>query len=218
MPGYTTGWRCRIRSRAVEFTNRSGKDAMRARSHRSRLRFAAIVSVALFSATMMFGATVAIADDSLSSLESTPTSITPTPTPAPPVDKRPIAPSFVPKRGKAIFLNRAKQRIYLYDNGRQIDTFLCSTSHTLPRRGTYYYKFKRPASSSGSVTFKWQTVFTKGPHGGNIGFHTIPVNRSGHEIAPVGKPVSHGCVRCPKKKAYFLYKWITKKTPIIVRP
>jgi len=44
------------------------------------------------------------------------------------------------------------------------------------------------------------------------------VNRWGREIAPVGKPVSHGCVRCPKKKAKFLYRWITKKTPIIVRP
>jgi hypothetical protein len=192
---------------------------MPARSHRSRLRFATILLVALVSATMAFGVAVAAADGSVSSLEDTP-SVTPTPTPPPaaPVDKRPIAPSFVPKRGKAIFLNRAKQRIYLYENGRQIDTFLCSTSRTLPRRGKYYYKFKRPASSAGSVTFRWQTVFTKGPHGGNIGFHTIPVNGRGHEIAPVGKPVSHGCVRCPKKKAYFLYRWITKRTPIIVRP
>ncbi len=185
----------------------------------------AVCGVAL-SATLVFAfqalaATAAVAapgDAPVTSLEESP-SVTPTPTTPPaPVDKRPIAPSFVPKRGKAIFLNRAKQRIYLYDNGRQIDTFLCSTSHTLPRRGTYYYKFKRPASSAGSVTFRWQTVFTKGPHGGNIGFHTIPVNSRGHEIAPVGKPVSHGCVRCPKKKAYFLYRWITKKTPIIVRP
>jgi lipoprotein-anchoring transpeptidase ErfK/SrfK len=185
----------------------------------------AVCGVAL-SATLVFAfqalaATAAVAapgDAPVMSLEDSP-SVTPTPTTPPaPVDKRPIAPSFVPKRGKAIFLNRAKQRIYLYDNGRQIDTFLCSTSRSLPRRGTYYYKFKRPASSAGSVTFRWQTVFTKGPHGGNIGFHTIPVNSSGHEIAPVGKPVSHGCVRCPKKKAYFLYRWITKRTPIIVRP
>ena len=106
----------------------------------------------------------------------------------------------MPKKGKAIYIDRKHQRIYLYVDGRQIDTFLCSTSRTLPRRGTYYRKFRRPASMSynGAVTFKWQTVFTKGPHGGNIGFHTIPVNRAGREIAPVGKPVSHGCVRCPK--------------------
>jgi hypothetical protein len=178
---------------------------------------AAALLVATVLATLAVGAAVAAASTVNGSAESTPATVTPTP-PPPPVDRRPIAPKFVPKKGKAIYLNRAKQRIYLYVNGRQIDTFLCSTSRTLPRRGTYYYKFKRPASSSGSVTFKWQTVFTKGPHGGNIGFHTVPVNSRGREIAPVGKPVSHGCVRCPKKKALFLYRWITKKTPIIVRP
>jgi lipoprotein-anchoring transpeptidase ErfK/SrfK len=167
-------------------------------------------------AAMALGAGVAAASTVSGSAETTPPAVTPAP--PPPIDRRPIAPKFVPKKGKAIYLNRAKQRIYLYVDGRQIDTFLCSTSRTLPRRGTYYYKFKRPASSSGSVTFRWQTVFTKGPHGGNIGFHTVPVNSRGHEIAPVGKPVSHGCVRCPKKKALFLYRWISKKTPIIVRP
>jgi len=189
---------------------------------RIRIRACGILSVAALSMAVvlvmaMTSVAFAGAASGHASLESTPTTVTPTPPPAP-IDKRPIAPKFVPKKGKAIYLNRAKQRIYLYVNGRQIDTFLCSTSRSLPRRGTYYYQFKRPASSSGSVTFRWQTVFTQGPHGGNIGFHTIPVNRSGHEIAPVGKPVSHGCVRCPKKKAHFLYHWITKKTPIIVRP
>ena len=188
---------------------------MQARSLESRRLFGAALTGAVFFAMLMFGATVAGAATVTVSSESTPTTVT---APPPKVDRRPIAPYFVPKKGKAIYLNRKKQRIYLYVNGRQIDTFLCSTSRTLPRRGRYYYKFKRPASSSGSVTFKWQTVFTKGPHGGNIGFHTIPVNRWGREIAPVGKPVSHGCVRCPKKKAKFLYRWITKKTPIIVRP
>jgi len=190
---------------------------MRVRTRGTRILSGAALSVAFVLATMAFGAAVATAAAGVASAESTQTTVTP---PPPPVDKRPIAPKFVPKKGKAVYLNRAKQRIYLYVDGRQIDTFLCSTSRTLPRRGTYYYKFKRPASMSfnGAVSFKWQTVFTRGPHGGNIGFHTIPVNSRGHEIAPVGKPVSHGCVRCPKKKALFLYRWITKKTPIIVRP
>jgi len=189
---------------------------MRVQARGARILSAAVLTVAFVFVTMASGAAVASAASGTVSIESTTTTATPPPPPL--IDNRPIAPKFVPKKGKAIYLNRAKQRIYLYVDGRQIDTFLCSTSRTLPRRGTYYYKFKRPASSSGAVTFRWQTVFTKGPHGGNIGFHTIPVNSGGHEIAPVGKPVSHGCVRCPKKKALFLYRWITKKTPIIVRP
>jgi lipoprotein-anchoring transpeptidase ErfK/SrfK len=46
----------------------------------------------------------------------------------------------------------------------------------------------------------------------------VPVDRHGHKIAPLGKPVSHGCVRVPYKKAKFIYHWIKKKTPIVVRP
>ena len=151
---------------------------------------------------------------------STPTTSTPLPTPKPkPVDKRPKAPKFVPHKGKAIYVDRKHQRVYLYVNGRQIDTFKCSTSRTLPRRGTYHMKGKRKRSWSldGTQTLYYEVIFTVGPNGHNIAFHSIPVNSAGHEIAPVGKPVSHGCVRLQYKKARFLYYWITKKTPIIVR-
>jgi lipoprotein-anchoring transpeptidase ErfK/SrfK len=154
---------------------------------------------------------------------STPTTSTPsTPTPAPAkkVDKRPKAPKFVPHKGKAIYIDRRHQRVYLYVNGRQIDKFKCSTSSTLPRRGTYHMIRKRKQSWSFSfaVTFYWQVIFAVGPHGHNIAFHSVPVNGAGHEIAPLGHPVLHGCVRVPKKKAKFIYHWITKKTPIVVRP
>jgi lipoprotein-anchoring transpeptidase ErfK/SrfK len=46
----------------------------------------------------------------------------------------------------------------------------------------------------------------------------VPVDHHGHQIAPLGKPVSHGCVRVPYKKAKFIYRWIRKSTPIVVRP
>lgn len=159
-----------------------------------------------------------------SSAPSTSTPTTSTPTTAAPapkkVDKRPKAPKFVPHKGKAIYLDRKHQRVYFYVDGRQIDKCKCSTSRTLPRRGTYHMKRKRRQSWSfnGAVTFYWQVIFTVGPHGHNIAFHSIPVNHSGHEIAPVGQPVSHGCVRLPYKKAKWLYRWINKKTPIVVRP
>ena len=157
--------------------------------------------------------------DSSTPTTSTPTTSTPKPKPKP-VDKRPKAPKFVPHKGKAVYIDRKHQRVYLYVDGRQIDKFKCSTSSTLPRRGTYHMKRKRMQSwsFSGAVTFYYQVIFTVGPHGHNIAFHSIPVDSSGHEIAPVGSPVSHGCVRLPFKKAKFLYYWINKKTPIVVRP
>ena len=157
--------------------------------------------------------------DTSTATTSTPTTSTPKPKPKP-VDKRPIAPKFVPRKGKAIYIDRAHQRVYFYLNGRQIDKTKCSTSRSLPRRGTFHMTRKRKQSWSldGSTTFFWQVIFAVGPGGHNIAFHSIPVNSAGHEIAPVGQPVSHGCVRLPYKKAKWLYGWITKKTPIIVRP
>jgi len=149
-----------------------------------------------------------------------PATTTRAPKPKPKVDTRPKAPKFVPKKGKAIYLDRKHQWVYLYVNGRQIDKFRCSTSRTLPRRGTYhiYRKRRQSWSFNFAVTFYYQSIFTVGPHGNNIAFHSVPVNRAGHEIAPLGKPVSHGCVRVKYKKAKFIYFWATKKTPIIVRP
>lgn len=135
--------------------------------------------------------------------------------------KRPAkVPKFIPRKGKAIYIDRKHQRVYLYVNHEQIDSFLCSTSRTLPRRGTYHMKRKRRQSWSfnGAVTFYWQVIFTVGPAGHNIAFHSVPVNSAGKTIAPLGKPVSHGCVRVHYKKAKFIYYWITKRTPIYVRP
>ena len=188
-----------------------------------RLLAAAVVFGTLFWVSSWSTSQTPLGTPSAFAAETSP-SVTPSSTPTPPavqpVDHRPKAPKFVTKKGKAIYLDRAHQRVYLYVDGRQIDKFKCSTSSTLPRRGTYHVKRRRRQSWSFSftVTFYYQTIFAVGPHGHNIAFHSVPVTSSGHEIAPLGQPVSHGCVRVPYKKAKFIYYWINKKTPIIVRP
>lgn len=186
------------------------------------------LSAAMWAAPALSPTGAFVAQASAETSPSTPptsTPVTPTPLPKPkpkpkPVDTRPKAPKFISHKGKAIYVDRAHQRVFLYVDGRQIDKIKCSTSSTLPRRGTYHMTRKRKQSWAldGSSTFYWQIIFTVGPHGHNIAFHSVPVNSAGKEIAPVGSPVSHGCVRLPYKKAKFLYDWITKKTPIVVRP
>jgi lipoprotein-anchoring transpeptidase ErfK/SrfK len=150
------------------------------------------------------------------SAEPTP-SIEPTPTPE---DTRPVAPSFVPKKGRAIWVDRTHQRVSLYVDGRRIDVFPCSTARTLPRNGTYrvYAHTYHSYSIDRTMGFYYFSVFTIGPHGSRIGFHSLPTwVRNGKPVAPLGRPVSHGCVRCPPAKAKFIYGWATKKTVIVVR-
>jgi hypothetical protein len=174
-------------------------------------RTAGLVAATVFSAALLYGAPAALAAPVEASADASPSAVATVVLP-------PNAPSFIPRTGKAVYIDRKRQRVYFYLDGRQIDSSLCSTSRTLPRRGTYYVYFQRYAGALGGVRYYWQSVFTVGPHGGRIAFHSIPVDRRGRIIAPVGRPVSHGCVRLPYAKAKWLYSWITKKTPVIVRP
>jgi lipoprotein-anchoring transpeptidase ErfK/SrfK len=68
---------------------------------------------------------------------------------------------------------------------------------------------------------RWMTRFTKGPNGGNIGFHSIPymTTKTGEVKfpTPVGlAPSSHGCVRMRDADAQWLFENITLGTVITV--
>lgn len=68
---------------------------------------------------------------------------------------------------------------------------------------------------------RWMTRFTKGPNGGNIGFHSIPyMTTETGEVkfpTPVGlAPSSHGCVRMRDIDAQWLFENITLGTVVTV--
>jgi lipoprotein-anchoring transpeptidase ErfK/SrfK len=68
---------------------------------------------------------------------------------------------------------------------------------------------------------RWMTRFTKGPNGGNIGFHSIPyMTTDVGEVkfpTPVGlAPSSHGCVRMRDADAKWLFDNISLGTVVTV--
>jgi len=68
---------------------------------------------------------------------------------------------------------------------------------------------------------RWMTRFTKGPNGGNIGFHSIPyMTTEVGEIkfpTPVGlAPSSHGCVRMRDADAQWIFDNIALGTVVTV--
>ena len=68
---------------------------------------------------------------------------------------------------------------------------------------------------------RWMTRFTKGPNGGNIGFHSIPyMTTEVGEVkfpTPVGlAPSSHGCVRMRDADAQWLFDNIALGTVVTV--
>jgi lipoprotein-anchoring transpeptidase ErfK/SrfK len=119
-----------------------------------------------------------------------------------------------------------EQRAYFYDARRRlIATLPVSTGldDTTPV-GTFKV-FSRSAQTfytpNPREKMKWMTRFTKGRHGGNIGFHGIPytVTKSGNIPfpTPLGEaPSSHGCVRMHTADAKWVFQNLGNRAVVSV--
>ncbi len=108
-----------------------------------------------------------------------------------------------------------EQTTYVYSpNRRLIATFPVSTGldDTTPTGSFTVFSKSRDTfyTPNPRERMRWMTRFTKGPNGGNIGFHSIPyiVTESGEVKfpTPIGlAPSSHGCVRMRDADAQWLH-------------
>lgn len=140
------------------------------------------------------------------------------------------APLSLVRRGPAsigyvtVVLN--EQTTYVYSPSRRlIATFPVSTGldDTTPEGS--FTVFSKSADTfytpNPRERMRWMTRFTKGPNGGNIGFHSIPfmMTETGEVKfpTPVGlAPSSHGCVRMRDVDAQWLFENITLGTVVTV--
>lgn len=133
----------------------------------------------------------------------------------------PGPPPLVPAPGvKTIVIDRSDQVVTLYKaDGTPVDQFPCATGQTYPRVGTYKVTSRKSESSypAEGLRFAYFTIFTKSDKGTNIGFHSIPVDKSGNLVGGLGTPDSHGCVRLEKPKAKTVYDWASNGTKVIVQ-
>ena len=119
-----------------------------------------------------------------------------------------------------------EQTTYVYSPSRRlVATFPVSTGldDTTPEGS--FTVFSKSADTfytpNPRERMRWMTRFTKGPNGGNIGFHSIPyMTTEVGEVkfpTPVGlAPSSHGCVRMRDADAQWLYENITLGTVVTV--
>lgn len=140
------------------------------------------------------------------------------------------APLSLVRRGPAtigyITVVLDEQTTYVYSPSRRlIATFPVSTGldNTTPEGS--FTVFSKSADTfytpNPRERMRWMTRFTKGPNGGNIGFHSIPYMTTGAgEVkfpTPVGlAPSSHGCVRMRDADAQWLFENITLGTVVTV--
>jgi lipoprotein-anchoring transpeptidase ErfK/SrfK len=114
------------------------------------------------------------------------------------------------------------QRVWLVGADDQVvRTYLVSGSRTHNLQpGTYAieHRERHAIGIADSGMMEYFDIFTSGPTGAAIGFHSIPV-KDGHLVqtrAQLGTPQSHGCIRQWQPDAIALWKFAPLGTKVVV--
>lgn len=149
--------------------------------------------------------------------------ITPSPTPAPPTETPTTAPPTaivtmtppggvtIPESGKYIVVSISQQRMYAYQDGQLVYSFVVSTgSGNSTRTGTFPILDKIPNAYADNWNFwmpDWMGIYWVG----NLedGIHAVPVLPGGGRLweDALGSPVSYGCVVLGTNDAQLLFDW-----------
>lgn len=124
-------------------------------------------------------------------------------------------------RGKAIYVSLSKQRMWVYENGRLLWTFLVSTGtpDRATKAGTFRIKSKIDEAWSNVWQLRmpyWLGIYDVGRI--ENGIHAMPMTRNGRPVRwRVGTPGSFGCVVLNTRDAATLYNWATIGTLVVIR-
>lgn len=125
--------------------------------------------------------------------------------------------------GRRIVYSISQQQVWLVDSGpsdRVVRNYAVSGRRNLPRPGSYRVFSKSRHTTSGSLRMEYMVRFAHGSRL-SIGFHSIPVTRSGRPIqseAELGSFRSNGCVRQKLADAAALWDFAPVGTVVVVTP
>lgn len=160
-----------------------------------------------------------VAETATTSIEPTTTAVPePTTATAPPLVIDPNCPTTP----HAAVIDRDRQRAWLCDNGVALPEFVITTAREQPDPGTYpvFTKSMHASSKFGGhySTMTHFVVFARGEESGaRVGFHTVPVLRSGEFLQPlasVGTQMEYGqtsgCIRVLPEQGQVIWDWLQK--------
>ena len=124
--------------------------------------------------------------------------------------------------GRRVVFSQRLQRVWLVGAHDAVQrTYLVSGSRTDNLQPGTYAITRRERHAIGideSGTMEYFDVFTAGPTGAAIGFHSIPV-KDGKPLqtrAQLGTPQSHGCIRQATPDAIALWDFAPNGTKVVV--
>lgn len=124
-----------------------------------------------------------------------------------------FTPTIIDEAGKSVIVDLSEQRLYAYENGRQVNTFLVSTG--LPGMDTRTGRF--------SITQKIYSHLYSGPGYYlpntlyNMRFDGPRLLHGAYWHNDFGRRKSHGCVNIAYPNAEWLYNWASVGTTVIVQ-
>lgn len=123
--------------------------------------------------------------------------------------------------GRRVVYALNQQRVWLVnDDGSTFGTWLVSGRAGEPNPGNYsvFSRSRHARAAAPGITMEFMVRFVR-TRGLPIGFHSIPVNRSGRQIQSIeqlGTYQSLGCVRQRYEDAVVMWEFAQIGTPVIV--
>lgn len=126
-----------------------------------------------------------------------------------------------PNGGKYILVDIAEQRMYVYEGGVLIWSFVASTGmNNATRTGVFAVQSKIPNAYGATWNIwmpNWLGIYWAG--GLENGIHALPILPSGARLWSgfLGRPISYGCVVLSEYDSELLYNWAEIGTPVEIQ-
>jgi LysM repeat protein len=131
------------------------------------------------------------------------------------------APAPVSGGGKRIVVDLSAQRMYVYQNGQLLWSWVVSTGRPGQQTAVGHYKVLNKIPNAYAYTWRLQMPYWLGIYwAGHLqnGIHALPIQANGQRLweGYLGRPVSFGCVILSTANAKTLYNWAPVGTPVDV--
>lgn len=132
------------------------------------------------------------------------------------------APAPLPGGAKLILVDISEQRMYVYQDGALVQTFIASTGEPGrdTRQGTFSVLNKIP-NAYGSTWNIWMENWLGIYWAGSLqnGIHALPILPSGARLwdGYLGTRISYGCVVLSVADSQWLFAWAEVGTPVVIQ-
>lgn len=135
----------------------------------------------------------------------------------------PVRASRTPSK-YVVKVNIPQQKVYVYKDNSLIKAMICSTGVKGKDTETPVGNFKINKYHGDffySAEFRQGAKYWVGFIGANFLFHSVPTDKQGKiiqdEVAKLGTPSSHGCVRLSMDDAYWFYQTVPEGADVIIQ-